>query len=208
VKLDHHTAFSPANAPAAARASQAVAICLVLLAACGGSRDKAATDDRLSVDRLYPLRQGAVWSYDVDTGQGLPILAISRVTKVEGTRAEIAVGREPIIYERRADGLFRPDRDAYVLLAPVRAGEHWQAGSGVTAEVRSVEKTVSTPAGEFHGCAEIVETGGAGGKITRTVFCPDVGPVEVESSMPVPSGGGELARVVARLRGYDLSGQQ
>ncbi len=185
----------------------AVAICLVVLAACSRSQGTTNADDRLSVDRLYPLRQGAVWSYDVDTGQGLPILAITRVTKAEEKHVEIAVGREPIVYERRVEGLFRPDRDAYVLLAPVRPGETWDAGSGATAEVRTVEKAVSTPAGEFQGCVEIVETGGTGGKTVRTVFCPDVGPVEVESSMPMPqSNEGEVARVVARLRGYDLSG--
>jgi hypothetical protein len=187
-------------------ASLAIAICLAVLSGCGASRSAAPADDRLSVDRLYPLRLGAVWSYDVDTGEGLPILAITRVTALTEQRAEIAVGREPIVYERRVEGLFRPDRAAYVLLAPVRAGEQWEAGSGATAEVRSVDKSVTTPAGEFHGCAEIVETGAAGGKTTRTVFCPDVGPVEVESSMPLPESD-EIATVTARLRGYDLSGQ-
>jgi hypothetical protein len=184
----------------------AVALCLVLLAACH-AHGKAKTDDRMSVDRLYPLRQDAVWSYDVDTGEGLPILAITRVTKVEAQRVEMSVaGRQSIAYERREQGLFRPDCEAFVLLAPVRAGESWDACGKATAEVRSVEKDVSTPAGEFHGCVEIVETGAAGGKVTRTVYCPDVGPVEVESTMPVPQGGGELARVIARLRGFDLSG--
>jgi hypothetical protein len=184
----------------------AVALCLVLLAACHRSHGNANTNDRLSPERLYPLRQGAVWSYDVDTGAGLPILAITRVIKAEDKHVEIAVGREPIVYERRVEGLFRPDRDAYVLLAPIRTGETWDAGGGARAEVRTVEKDVTTPAGEFHGCAEIVESGGSGGKVTRTVFCPDVGPVEVESSMPMPQAGGEIARVVARLRGFDLSG--
>ena len=185
----------------------AVALCLALLAACSRSGGKGNTNDRLSVDRLYPLRQDAVWSYDVDTGEGLPILAITRVTKVEGARVDMTVaGRQSISYERRDQGLYRPDCESYVLEAPVRAGESWDACGDATAEVRSVEKDVTTPAGQFHACAEIVETGAAGGKMTRTVYCPDVGPVEVESTMPVPGGGGELARVIARLRGFDLSG--
>jgi hypothetical protein len=184
----------------------AVALCLLLLAACGGSRTKAKTDHRLSVDRLYPLRQGAVWSYDVDTGGGLPILAITRVTKAEANQVEISIGRQAIAYERRDGGLFRPDCGSFQLRAPVREGESWEACGDATAEVRSVQKDVTTPAGEFHGCVEIVETGGAGGKVARTVYCPDVGPVEVESTMPIPEGGGELARVIARLRGFDLSG--
>ncbi|MDB4990550.1 MAG: hypothetical protein JWN04_5728, partial [Myxococcaceae bacterium] len=54
------------------------------------------------------------------------------------------------------------------------------------------------------GCVELRETGGATQKVVRTVFCPDVGPVELESSLSLPiSGAG--ARVLARLRGYDFS---
>jgi hypothetical protein len=179
-------------------------LAFLLVSACGGARKGPDENDRLSVDRLYPLRVGAVWSYDVDTGQGLPILAITRVTKASENAAEIMVGKAPIAYERRPEGLYRPDREAFVLQAPVRTGEKWDAGDGATAEVMSVAKTVQTPAGQFQGCAEIVESGSSNGKVVRTVFCPDVGPVEVESSMP-SEGGGEAARVVARLRGFDLS---
>lgn len=181
-----------------------LALGTALLVACGGARKGPEGDDRFSVDRLYPMREGAVWSYDVDTGQGLPILAISRITQASESRAEVTVGREAIPYERRPDGLYRPDREAYVLRAPVREGASWDAGDGVTAEVRSTTRSVDTPAGHFEGCVEVVESGGAAGKTVRTVFCPDVGPVEIESSMPMP-GQSHVARVTARLRGYDLT---
>jgi hypothetical protein len=64
---------------------------------------------------------------------------------------------------------------------------------------------VSTVAGEFVGCVEVRESAGAGQKVVRTVFCPDVGPVEVESSLQLAVTG-RAARVLARLRGYDFSG--
>jgi hypothetical protein len=172
-----------------------------LLVACR-SAPQVDAGDRLSVDRLYPLRTGAVWSYDVDTGQGPTILAITRVVRAEGSAVEISVGKASIQYERRAEGLFRPDRQAFVILAPVKAGASWDAGGGSTAEVRSVDRSLDTPAGRFQGCVEIVESGGSGGKVVRTVFCPDVGPVEVVSSMALPGEG--QVEVTARLRGFNL----
>jgi hypothetical protein len=175
---------------------------LALCIACGGARGGQKADDRHAVDRLYPLREGAVWSYDVDAGEGLPILAISKVTLATPEAADVTTGRETVHYERRPDGLFRPDRDAYVLKAPIRVGASWDVGDGATAEVTSIEKTVETASGTFTACAEVVESG-ARGKVVRTVFCPDVGPAELETTMTMP-GGGTAARVYAKLRGYDL----
>jgi hypothetical protein len=182
---------------------------LLTLAACQAACHRGAPasgpDDRLSIDRLYPLRAGSVWTYDVDTGQGPPTLAITRVTSASEGKAEVSSGGPPIVYERRADGLFRGDRRAYLLRLPVRPGTTWDAGDGATAEVIDIAKHVVTPAGEFNGCVEVRESGGETPRVVRTVFCPDVGPVELESSMALSvSGGG--ARVIARLRGYDFSG--
>ena len=39
----------------------------------------------------------------------------------------------------------------------------------------------------------------------RTTFCPDVGPVALESGMELALTG-RGARVLARLRGYDFAG--
>lgn len=179
---------------------------LGLLAACGGAQSASSGGkDRLSVERLYPLREGSVWTYDVETGDGPPALAITRVVSSSGGRAEVSSGGAPITYEQRADGLYRSDREVYVLKLPLRVGASWDAGQGVTAEVLELDKKVSTTAGEFSGCVEVRESAGAGQKVVRTVFCPDVGPVEVESSLSLAVSGGS-ARVVAKLRGYDFSG--
>ena len=95
---------------------------LVVLSACGAAQSAAPQDQRLTADRLYPMRTGSVWTYDVDTGQGPPVLAITRVTREEGTKAEVTTGSDPIVYERRADGLYRADREAYILKLPIRVG--------------------------------------------------------------------------------------
>lgn len=180
-------------------------LCLVL-AACGAAQHaNKGSSDPLSVERLYPLRAGSVWTYDVDTGQGLPTLGVTRVLSADGSHAQVASGGDPIPYELREDGLYRADRGAFVLREPIQVGRTWDAGGGATAQVRDVVKTVSTPAGDFRGCVEVVEQGGEAGKVVRTVFCPDVGPVELESSIALPTSGGS-ARVLARLRGYDFSG--
>lgn len=163
----------------------------------------ATSGDRMAVDRLYPLREGSVWTYDVDTGEGLPVLAITRVTRRDGERVEVTSGSTPIYYEQRADGLYRADRQAYVLKAPLGPGARWDAGGGATAEVAGI-RTMETTAGNFQGCVEVRETGGSGGKVVRTVYCPDVGPVEVESSMAMGLTG-QTVRVLAKLRGYDFS---
>lgn len=187
------------------RAPSLAALCLLGLAACGGSASTLKPTETPDIVRLYPLRAGSVWTYDVDTGQPLKTLAITRVTASTDTRFEVTSGADPIVYERRPDGLFRPDRGGYVLKAPLRKGARWEAGTDAEAEITDVEKSVATQAGDFHHCVEVVERGVNTGKQIRTVFCPDVGPVELETSLQMNLSG-EVARVHATLRGYDFSG--
>lgn len=208
MKLTSHT---PPVGALAARLSPALSVRACALAACvlaacqHGAAAPGSSADRLSAERLYPLRAGSVWTYDVETGDGPPTLAITRVTASKEGKAEVSSGGVPIVYVQRPDGLYRSDREAYVLKQPLRVGARWDAGMGATTEVVSIDRQLETVAGSFSGCVELRETGGETQKVVRTVFCPDVGPVELESSLDLPvSGSG--ARVVARLRGYDFSG--
>jgi hypothetical protein len=177
----------------------------VLLAGCHGATVKNAGNTKLTVERLYPLRAGSIWSYDVETGEGPPTLAISRVTSAANGRAEVSSGGTPLIYELKPDGLYRVDRSAYVLKEPLVAGTKWDVGQGGSAEISAVGKHASTFAGEFEHCVEVVEREPAAQKTVRTVFCPDVGPVEVESSISLQVSA-RGAKVLAKLRGYDFSG--
>ena len=177
---------------------------LMGLVACGGAAPRAQPDAPLQVERLYPLRAGSVWTYDVDTGEGVPVLAITRVLSSTPERIEVSSGSDPLLYQQRPEGLFRSDLGIYVLRNPVQKGPRWDQ-NGASAEITDVGKSVSTEAGEFRGCVEVVEQGGPSDKHVRTVFCPDVGPVEIESLVNI-SLTGKSARVLARLRGYDFSG--
>ena len=174
------------------------------LLACGASRPATPAPERTTVERLYPMRMGSIWTYDVDTGQDTPILAITRVTANDGTQVEVSSGGDPIRYELKPDGLFRSDRAGYLLKPPFDKGATWDAGGGAKAEITATDRSMETMAGAFTGCIEVNETGGTNGKVVRTVYCPDVGPVEVESSMHMGLSG-QTARVLAKLRGYDFS---
>jgi hypothetical protein len=177
----------------------------LLVAAAGcASAPKTLPTQQLTVERLYPLRPGSVWTYDVDTGEGVPTLAITRVLSKDGIKIEVSSGSDPFLYEQRPDGLYRPDIEGYVLHAPVEKGASWAGRDGATSQVTDTQRTVVTPAGDFQGCVEVLESGGASGKRVRTVFCPDVGPVEIESSLQMALTG-QAAKVVAKLRGYDFS---
>lgn len=150
------------------------------------------------------MRPGSVWTYDVDTGEGLPVLAITRVVARREDRVEVSSGGAPLSYEVRPEGLYRADLETYVLRTPIQKGTRWEGRDGASVEITDVQKMVVAPAGDFSGCVEVTESGGQNEKLVRTVFCPDVGPVEIESSLQIALTG-QAARVTAKLRGYDFS---
>jgi hypothetical protein len=174
--------------------------CLLLLLGCASS-PKPVPEAALTAARLYPLAAGSAWSYDVDTGDGATVLATMRVTEAAGGRAAVQGGEGITRYEQRPDGLYRMDRDGYLLKEPVRAGATWPSGGGMTAEISTVAAALETPAGRFTGCVEVVERGAPTGAVISTTYCPDVGPVQVISSLDLTTGA---VRVVARLRGYQI----
>jgi hypothetical protein len=182
-----------------------MALAVLSTTGCAGQQKGQSTRGPVAIARYYPLRVGSVWTYDVSTGDGLPVLAITRVVSQDGQRASVSSGAAPVLYEQRPEGLYRPDRQGYVLKAPLTIGTRWDAGEGVEAEVLRADFAVTTLAGSFEGCVEVREGGAGAAKQVRTVFCPDVGPVELESSLQMALTG-KPARVTASLRGYDFSG--
>jgi hypothetical protein len=177
------------------------ASCLILIG-CASSPTPAPTA-KVTPARLYPLSSGSAWSYDVDTGDGSQVLATMRVTESDAGRAAVQGGEGVTHYELRADGIYRPDRGGYLLKAPLRAGATWLSGDGVQAEISASDIKIETAAGSFSGCLEVVERGSASGAVITTTYCPDVGPVQIVSSLQLTTG---TVRVVARLRGYQVAG--
>lgn len=197
-------------------------LCLIssaLLVGCAASvTDVAApTVDRLAPSTLYPMLEGSQWVYDVDTGGGEPpTLGIFEVTESEGARRSIANNRgmsadgqvtygEPIEYEVTERGIRHLSSGGWVLRAPIREGASWDGMGGRTATVTDDDAAVEVVAGAYAHCVEVEETGGADGRTIRTVYCPSVGPVVVESRM-----SSELTtRTVSTrsaLRSYDSGG--
>jgi hypothetical protein len=173
---------------------------LFLAAGCASAPTVAPTA-ALTPERLYPMVAGSAWSYDVDAGEGPPVLAISRVTEAGGGRVTVQGGEGATHYELRPDGIFRTERGGYLLKAPIRAGAQWPSGGGMQATVQRVGVGIDIPAGRFSDCVEVLEQGSASGAVISTTYCPEVGPAQVISSMQLQLGH-QTVRVVARLRGY------
>lgn len=179
---------------------------LVLAAACGGASSNTPRLDptRLEPARLYPMREGLVWSYDVDAGPGAgpPALGITRVVGVEGSRVRISSNNsDPIAYELRPDGVYLPEHRVYLLKAPVEEGASWPSRSGRMARVVSTTEHVVTPGGTYDGCVRIAEAGGDMQLDIETVYCADVGPVVVQSATTTALTGQRIT-VRATLRGF------
>jgi hypothetical protein len=174
---------------------------LVLVAGCA-STPAAVPTRALTPERLYPLTAGSAWSYDVDAGDGRPVLAITRVTEAGADHAVVQGGEGVIRYELRPDGIFRSDRNGYLLKAPIEVGRQWESAAGISARIDSTTVAIETPAGRFSACVDVVERGAPSGAVVTTTYCPDVGPVQVISSLALELNPGQSVRVVARLRGY------
>ena len=179
-----------------------------LLAACSmlagcGSTQTPEDSEPLTVNRLYPLAEGQVWSYNVETGgDEPPTLAISRVVAVDGNRYEIQNNRSDAVrYEVRPEGIYAVATESWLIRNPIEEGREWPAGSGRTARIASIDVALDTAAGHFDRCVRVEEGGGRDGRRIVTIYCPDVGPVVVESSMDAQITG-RTATVRAELLGY------
>ena len=186
------------------RARLAASLACCLGAACASSAPSTARIESLSPGDLYPLRAGNAWSYDVDTGDPTTTLAITKVESFDGRVAEVRTGRSIVRYEVLDDGIRLLPGEAWLLRAPLTPGSEWQGPGGRQARLVAVETTVQTPAGSFERCVEVSETGGKLEVEVRTVYCPGVGPVSVDSTMRSRTSD-RAVTVSARLRGFDVS---
>jgi hypothetical protein len=180
-----------------------VAACC-LIVACAGTKPSTTGTKRLSPADLYPLQTGNAWSYDVDTGDTTTTLAITRVQTFDGRVAEVRTGRSIVRYEVVPDGIRVLPGDAWLVRAPLEEGATWPGPGGRKARLISTGVSVQTPAGAFSDCVAVSETGGKLELEIRTVYCPRVGPVSVDSTMR-SNVGDRAITVSARLRGFEVS---
>lgn len=189
---------------------------LLGIAACGPAVPEVAEPevDRLAPTTLYPMPDGAQWVYDVDTGGNEPpTLGIFEVIESVGDTRQIANNRgmsangqvthgDPIGYRIEAEGIRHSASGTWVLHTPIEQGATWDAMGGRTARVVDLDHTVEVVAGTYEHCVVVEEDGGEDGRVVTTTYCPQVGPVVIESSMETQLTMREVA-TRARLRSYD-----
>ncbi|MEM6958917.1 MAG: hypothetical protein AAF645_24760, partial [Myxococcota bacterium] len=175
---------------------------LLLLALCAcGAAQTAPEAAPLHVHDYFPMEEGGVWSYDIDTGFGPPVFGVLRVEAIDGERIDIRNnGGELSRFERRPEGIFDLIQGVWYLRAPLEIGTEWAGAGGRTVRFVAVGEQVEVPAGTFDGCVVTEGTGGEDGRTIRTSYCPSVGMTLQEASMEMRMSG-ERAAVTSRLRG-------
>lgn len=179
------------------------AAALVFLTACA-HKEPSATSAEVTPSELFPLRVGNAWSYDVDTGEPSTTLGVTRVEEFDGRVAKVRTGRKAVLYEVLDEGIRVPPGDEWLLRSPLEPGATWPGRGGRDARLASKELSIETQAGSFERCVEVVETGGKLELEVRTIYCPGVGPVRVESTMRSKVNE-RVLKVIAEIRGYDVS---
>jgi hypothetical protein len=186
-----------------------LAAVVALVAACGGNGEgpKAPKPSKWKGALLYyPFEPGSQWSFRVSGPPGLPtLLKIDKVIAFDGQVAIVQSGNESRTYKVVPDGIVRDPSGAYLLKFPMKLGDKWPGAKGATVEVTRVDAKITVEAGTFEGCVETTETiQGDESGLVRSVFCPDVGPVEAEVRELNPPPGEIAQFAVQRLLAYGM----
>jgi hypothetical protein len=129
----------------------------------------------------YPLLPRWGWAYQVER-DGVEVLALYSVLENRDGVAVVKNGDEQIRYAILPDGIARREGSAvgdYLVKSPVAAGAEWPVTDG-TAKVVEVGKTITLPSGSYSDCMLVEEVRREPNRLTRTTYCRDVGPVEIE----------------------------
>lgn len=172
-----------------------------LLAGCASAQRPAARRGPPTSRDWMPLRAGAAWSYDVQTGiGGDTVLSTLAVVRVDGSRYLVRGGTRTETYEFRPDGVVREGE--YILKDPVRAGTSWTGREGATVTIRGVEPTRRVGDATYREVVEVERTNPATRITTTTWFALDVGVVEIHAR--TQSSLGTTVAVRSTIRGYSL----
>ena len=178
-----------------------LALCMTACAGANSGVPTHANAARLTATALYPLHLGCAWSYDVDSGDGQPVLATARVLSVEHGVVAVQTGQGLQRYYSDADHIQRVGQPHALLRAPFSVGSHWRSGADSEARVIAVGQTRTTPAGAFDACVVVEEVHSRSQQQVTTTYCPGVGPVRIDSQIELRS---QRIEVHATLRGFSL----
>jgi hypothetical protein len=157
-----------------------LALTLLACATPPAPRPGAISPSTAALD-YYPLLPGWGWAYEIER-EGTKVLALYAVAERRADVAVIQHGEERIEYRILPDGIARREGGLpgdYLLKMPMRVGASWPVRDG-TATFAEVGKTVSLPSGDFHECAVVEEVRREPDRVTRTTYCRNAGPVEIE----------------------------
>ncbi|MBL8603217.1 MAG: hypothetical protein JNK72_14935 [Myxococcales bacterium] len=177
------------------------AVFSAMLAACAAPQRPAAVRAEHARDWV-PLRQGAAWSYDTQTGiGGDTVLATLVVVRVDGPRFLVRSSNSRTeTWEYREGGVFREGQ--FILKDPVRVGTQWEGPTGGY-EIRTVGEARTVGDQRFTNVVSVTHTARASGVTTTTYFAAGVGVIEIEAS--ATSSRGTSVGIRSTLRGYTLN---
>lgn len=176
-----------------------VSLLLVLVAGCGPEPTATvpttpptgpAVSSGSPLERYFPLVEGNIYSYDVDTlsdhpSTGALSATVSRIGPTSGT-FRIGATTRRIQYEPDGIVATEPNGDrAYLLKAPLTEGTSWLGAGGGEIRIVNAHAAASVTAGQFVECI-VTEEKRAGDfpKNVTTTYCPDVGLVELAIKAP------------------------
>lgn len=173
------------------------------LFACATSGKSAlpGTVGKGSAIDYYPLLPGWGWAYDVERA-GSTVLALYSVSERRGDVAVVKNGDDSMEYLVLPDGIARREFGSagdYLFKTPLRQGASWSVASG-TATIVEIGKSIETPAGAFRDCLLVEEARQEPNRVTRTTYCRDTGPVDIEMRVFNPGRQAFDTFVHARLR--------
>lgn len=182
------------------------AVALLVSSACATTTKKVQEKKAWTAVDYYPVGVGNAWAYMV-TNHGGPnagsnVLLTTQMIDVTETTFTIKSGDEPITYERRPDGVFKPKSGYHMLKDPIAQGASWTIPGGMgTVTVTAVDEEVKVTAGKFMWCITVVEELG-GIQRAEWTYAPEVGPVRMRI-YDLKKGAPALV-VSGELRGFQL----
>ncbi len=149
---------------------------------------------------LYlPLEDNTVLAYNTSNDQNEKGFFAVQVARKPGSRVELRAGGKSQLLTLSANAA-QHTAGGFLLKWPVRAGDTFPGEFGLV-RVVATDRTAQVPAGNFSGCIETSEGGGAGAlqQQSTKVFCPNVGLVSFENQV---SQGADVTSQRAELRSY------
>jgi len=164
------------------------------LVGCGGGAPPPAAaaapapvvDSGTDLERFFPLVDGHLWHYDTALGEGEQGRLVVRAERTSAEEGALATGGDVKRIRFTPEGVLLSDglrEGSFLLKRPLEVGASWRGEHGGISQVAEVGRRVTVPAGTFEGCVHVVERrGGDRPMQVDTIYCPDVGMVELEAS--------------------------